>query len=573
MNFPVISLTIAAFALAREECNFSLELLVLQEATWTSNPNIGLLSDALHELWVRMQEEVREFSIGVSSFSDKPIPLSGYGDYGAWGEELGGELKGDYCYKGHASLSLAEAPILEALQLIDAELPSGFDAAGAQTDAMIYAALDADVGWSDPKLTHSPAGWPIVRILLLITNAPAHEPGDAVLNIDQFNEGRRYPSGYYEPSVGGFGSHSFVESPLINAGTDPNRLLYLEMADLFAISDAEEAGENVTMSYEEYMRILELIDVFGPYMFPGPSPHPGDASVSDCQKVDYPSMQQAAAVLRKRDILPFFLTSSAEALLQYQATVFPDFGGDIVVSPLDAETFIDTVFAGIQELAAPRCSATTPEPPSSETTIPTTSGPPDPETTMMSTSDPPDPETTMMSTLDPPNSETIIMSTLKASDPETTMLSTLESPNSETTMMSTLDPPDPETTMISTLEPPDSETTMILTVQPPVSIETTIPTQEPPGSQSSKWSTTRLEPWSRPAGLPQTTARKRAVNETVIVAGAGLLAGVVAIGVAFSRRNAATHTPAMPSVGDFAPEIEFGAERVPRDETVVLAFR
>eukprot|EP01057_Protomagalhaensia_wolfi_P006028 Protomagalhaensia_wolfi_Nauph_80__6027@NODE_82_length_3886_cov_618_197037_g63_i0_p1_GENE_NODE_82_length_3886_cov_618_197037_g63_i0NODE_82_length_3886_cov_618_197037_g63_i0_p1_ORF_typecomplete_len549_score135_28Integrin_beta/PF00362_18/2_5e16Integrin_beta/PF00362_18/5_1e05Mucin15/PF15672_5/0_32ApoL/PF05461_11/0_99_NODE_82_length_3886_cov_618_197037_g63_i0811727 len=377
----VFPLLCAAIVSGTDECNYALEILALQDGSHTFRDHVNQWVQHASELMEKLHDEFGEYKIGLAAFTDKPIPFSGYGNYGAFHE---GNSMLDYCYQMHVPLSTDIDQMKSGLQRLARNLGSGFDYPEGQLEAMLLAAYDLDVGFSPPEVTHDSAtGRPIARIMLMITDDEGHLPGDAAANIRSYNAVRSYPNGYSEPSRGGFGSHEFYSSYAIRTeGNNP--AMYAEMAALYAVLDAGEAGEGGGLTADQKARLQELIVHFGPEVFPEPEfpVHPGDNSVQDCTKTEYPSTTQVVEAMKAHNILPVFLVSGSYAedffTRQNNQYIVPS-GLVSSVASFSSATLFDDIVKAISEVVAKECLATTtPAPPVVTEEVTVASQPPSP---------------------------------------------------------------------------------------------------------------------------------------------------------------------------------------------------
>eukprot|EP01054_Gregarina_sp_Poly1_P007181 Gregarina_sp_Poly_1__7180@NODE_393_length_8957_cov_1164_871316_g322_i0_p3_GENE_NODE_393_length_8957_cov_1164_871316_g322_i0NODE_393_length_8957_cov_1164_871316_g322_i0_p3_ORF_typecomplete_len536_score87_08Integrin_beta/PF00362_18/1_7e14Integrin_beta/PF00362_18/0_46Mucin15/PF15672_5/0_0032VWA/PF00092_28/0_022VWA/PF00092_28/1_1e04Sporozoite_P67/PF05642_11/0_31DUF3482/PF11981_8/0_36PRCC/PF10253_9/6_5e03PRCC/PF10253_9/1_6Podoplanin/PF05808_11/20_NODE_393_length_8957_cov_1164_871316_g322_i0621669 len=361
MKFPTSFFSaFALLAAGEDECKYALEILALQDASNSFTSQVRQWATTAENLLARLSEEFGEYKIGLSSFTDKPIPYSGYGGFGGYSG-----ISFDYCYASQVPLTKDPAEMVAGLYDLMGTMGSGADIPEAQAEAMIYAALDDSVGWSAPEVTHSESGRPIARILMLITDVRSHEAGNARDNIAGWNWPRSYPNGYESNSTGGFGSHEFAGSPIVDVRSDENKAAYFEMADLFRKADAMEAGvSTVALTDNEIARLQELIDYFGPYPWPELEypVHPGDNSIPDCSKVEYPTLEVMAETLMSRNIVPVFMASDPTGLAfyeWYQTNSFAPMGWETVVTGFNADTLFDDMIAAVSKIVEQKCLTTT----------------------------------------------------------------------------------------------------------------------------------------------------------------------------------------------------------------------
>lgn len=341
------------------ECNYALELLALQDASDSFNHFIDQWKGTAAGLHEALLQHFGTFKMGLSAFTDKPIPFRGYGNYGDYQQ-----YNSDYCYESKVALDNNSERFVAGLN--DLMLSAGGDVPEDQFEAMIFAALDKKAGWSEPEVTHSEDGRPIVRIMMLITDAKAHEPADASLGIGKWNAPREYPNGFSAPSTGGFGSHAFYNEYAVNSFNSANAPLYTELADLFAIKDAHAAGKGPALTTEQESRLAELSKKFGPEVYPALAypQHPGDNSVLDCTKSEYPAFDQVTATLKSRGIFPIFILTdpNAESFYEWYASRM---NMTYAIATMEDEDLTSLIIKTISSIVDKICiapSTTTPSP-------------------------------------------------------------------------------------------------------------------------------------------------------------------------------------------------------------------
>eukprot|EP01054_Gregarina_sp_Poly1_P007184 Gregarina_sp_Poly_1__7183@NODE_393_length_8957_cov_1164_871316_g322_i0_p2_GENE_NODE_393_length_8957_cov_1164_871316_g322_i0NODE_393_length_8957_cov_1164_871316_g322_i0_p2_ORF_typecomplete_len555_score76_84Integrin_beta/PF00362_18/1_6e16Integrin_beta/PF00362_18/2e06VWA/PF00092_28/0_032VWA/PF00092_28/3_3e03_NODE_393_length_8957_cov_1164_871316_g322_i035485212 len=353
--FALSCVVLEASAKARaQDCNYALELLALQDGSTSFQSIIDKWIQTAQSLNQALLDEFGTYKLALSSFTDKPMPFRGYGKYGGWGSVVS-----DYCYKSHVPLGTDTNELVSALKYLSSHMGAGGDLPEGQFEAMLFAAMDKSVGWSDPSVTHSEDGRPIVRIILLITDARSHEPGQAAAAIVEWNVPRSYPNGYDKPSVGGFGSHQFADSYGVN-NMFGNKEIYLELADLYAKKDAFEAGQGAALTAEQKTRMDELIVMFGPEVYPDIEykEHPGDTSVMDCTKTEYPSFDHSVAAMKANNIFPIFLLANQDSYAFYEwyaATM----GLNYAIGTFDSENLHQTIVDAIGSIVDKICLAPT----------------------------------------------------------------------------------------------------------------------------------------------------------------------------------------------------------------------
>eukprot|EP01056_Protomagalhaensia_sp_Gyna25_P000832 Protomagalhaensia_sp_Gyna_25__831@NODE_13_length_8454_cov_77_233868_g9_i0_p1_GENE_NODE_13_length_8454_cov_77_233868_g9_i0NODE_13_length_8454_cov_77_233868_g9_i0_p1_ORF_typecomplete_len551_score74_98Integrin_beta/PF00362_18/3e13Integrin_beta/PF00362_18/2_5e06Mucin15/PF15672_5/0_00058VWA/PF00092_28/0_17DUF4536/PF15055_6/5_4e02DUF4536/PF15055_6/4_7e03DUF4536/PF15055_6/3_6_NODE_13_length_8454_cov_77_233868_g9_i067438395 len=349
---------------ATGECEFDLEILQIQDASGSFYQYIDNMKEATMNLTEALGARYPQFKFGVAGFIDKPIPFRGLGAYGGY------QGVSDWCYRLFTPLTTKPSAIEAGLTVLRSSMGSGGDAPENPLEAMIFGALDGEVGWSDPYAGGMSGGDNTVRMLLVVTDDRAHQPTEADDGTARgWNWPRDYPNGPTGRSSGGFGAHSFWISNQFAPGLE---LPYYEMSDLFAKFDHN------TLNMAEQETLLDYIDYFGPFPWPKVQPFPGDNSVADCATTEYPSLDQVAWILQERNVLPVFLVPSSKPSLQtYYTTLASKLGVLSVVAPMDSDTILENIVEAIDTMAEAVCRApsTTPHPPpttSSTTTTTTT---------------------------------------------------------------------------------------------------------------------------------------------------------------------------------------------------------
>eukprot|EP01053_Blabericola_migrator_P000649 Blabericola_migrator_1__648@NODE_115_length_13846_cov_473_148632_g103_i0_p2_GENE_NODE_115_length_13846_cov_473_148632_g103_i0NODE_115_length_13846_cov_473_148632_g103_i0_p2_ORF_typecomplete_len522_score77_27Integrin_beta/PF00362_18/1_2e14Integrin_beta/PF00362_18/7_1e05VWA_2/PF13519_6/0_18PII/PF00543_22/6_4e02PII/PF00543_22/4_1PII/PF00543_22/1_7e04_NODE_115_length_13846_cov_473_148632_g103_i025704135 len=357
-------LVTAAASVADASCEFSLEVLQIQDASGSFANYITAMETVTVDLTNALRAKYADFRFGVAGFIDKPLPFRGLGNY------AGSKYYADWCYQLFTPLTDNEADIKKALAELHRNMGSGGDLPENPLEAMIFGALDSMAGWSDPytedgmtKVSNT------VRLLLVVTDDKAHQPTDASDGTARgWNWPRSYPAGELGDSTGGFGAHSFKTSNLFTSADTAN---YYVMCDLFSKYD------HGTITDEEQAELLDWIEYFGPYPWPALKPFPGDNSEPDCALTEYPSIEQVAWVLKERNILPVFLVPRGSTVLhEYYVDLVRQMGIMGVVAPMDLDTVLENIVEAIETLTQAVCSAPTttphPKPTSTSTTSTTT---------------------------------------------------------------------------------------------------------------------------------------------------------------------------------------------------------
>ncbi|KAH0476828.1 MAG: hypothetical protein KVP17_001891 [Porospora cf. gigantea B] len=153
-----------------DECRPEVRLVHVQDAT------DGVLVQNLREnkvvesLLKSLKSDYGELQYGLSTFADKPGPLTGFGmGYSVWEPEWNGGIVTDKCYTNQLPMHSAGTST-EIWK--DFVVSGGKDAEENQLDALARAAVDPE-HWPD-NATHNDEGQPIARLALMVTDGFAH---------------------------------------------------------------------------------------------------------------------------------------------------------------------------------------------------------------------------------------------------------------------------------------------------------------------------------------------------------------------------------------------------------------
>eukprot|EP01054_Gregarina_sp_Poly1_P007261 Gregarina_sp_Poly_1__7260@NODE_399_length_8918_cov_1168_676534_g322_i1_p4_GENE_NODE_399_length_8918_cov_1168_676534_g322_i1NODE_399_length_8918_cov_1168_676534_g322_i1_p4_ORF_typecomplete_len449_score52_17Integrin_beta/PF00362_18/2_7e11Integrin_beta/PF00362_18/0_0032WXG100/PF06013_12/23WXG100/PF06013_12/26_NODE_399_length_8918_cov_1168_676534_g322_i121063452 len=265
-----------------------------------------------------------EASVGIASFSDKPIPFSGQGKYGNFQD-----APNDYCYEKHLALTTNVSTVPAVLSELAQRMEGGMDSLQGQLEALIFSVFDASLGWNSIQDSR--------KYVLMVTANEMHRPRDAWSSRNNWSWKRIYSHGYDKPSTGGFGADGFPDLGSIRIANDQDKADYAELASYFHIIDgfaAHAPGFEQNITIEQKQRLMELVEKFGPYPYVELKypEHPGDNSVADCVLTEYPTMQQAGLALGSASVFPVFLVTPN--VYNYYSNELPQLGIDSVVVEL-----------------------------------------------------------------------------------------------------------------------------------------------------------------------------------------------------------------------------------------------
>eukprot|EP01053_Blabericola_migrator_P001963 Blabericola_migrator_1__1962@NODE_1535_length_4328_cov_343_829148_g1009_i0_p1_GENE_NODE_1535_length_4328_cov_343_829148_g1009_i0NODE_1535_length_4328_cov_343_829148_g1009_i0_p1_ORF_typecomplete_len489_score79_50Integrin_beta/PF00362_18/1_2e08Integrin_beta/PF00362_18/0_96_NODE_1535_length_4328_cov_343_829148_g1009_i024653931 len=283
-----------AIASGDDTCLSSLEILHLQDTTGSFQQWLGVIKNYTDLLVAELEETFGEFKYAVAGFGDKPIPGRGWGDYSNfWGV--------DYCYQRATPLTTDSREITRGIEYLIENPTAGGDLPENPLEALIYGALDPNLGWS--TATHSASGRPIRKIIMIVTDDLLQEAPNAAESISNYNAPRVWNEDLTW-STGGFGSFAYLNSnPPILTGDNHND--YLELAELYKYVD-----NDLEMTDAQRGRYADLVSTYGPASWPEPIAHPGDNSLP-CVDTEYPTLEQTAKVIKEQNVLPILLLQRA----------------------------------------------------------------------------------------------------------------------------------------------------------------------------------------------------------------------------------------------------------------------
>jgi len=381
MKFSKVAVVASAATVpvSAEDCIYSLQVLQLQDASASFQDDVMSMEAVAGQLIGNITTKYPGSKYGLASFIDKPVVGHGYGSYGGFQE-----YTPDYCFKSHLDFTTDVPALQSALSALASTVGSGFDNQENQFEALLYAAQDPSVSWAPPDQTHDEAtGRPLVRLVIMITDAPPHLEGDYAANtLNNWDWPRSYsPNTIDGVSIGGFGADAYQQNfSLINAHKTDD---YNELAALF-----HKVDFGVDFTADEQSRYDTLMTELGPYPWPDfVTPHPGTIG-QDCAFVEYPSVETVGYFLRAHNIFPVFLvanpvndayTASACPKLGYDGydaaqlkecivTMYKNYLGDFqttgYVGTLDdgSADIVSVVMAAISDVVDDVCVGSTPAP-------------------------------------------------------------------------------------------------------------------------------------------------------------------------------------------------------------------
>eukprot|EP01069_Polyplicarium_translucidae_P008219 Polyplicarium_translucidae@DN3199_c0_g1_i1.p1 len=144
------------------ECPFGLDVVFVQDLTHSYRDDLPNLRIQMPAFATAIEASHPDSRVGVVAFRDHPVERLGWPGF-------------DYC--GVISQALTDDETLLADAYNDMSAAGGYDFPEAQLQAVHFALRSPDVGWR-PKGSRTSAGFPIYRVLVLVTDAPYHVAGD-----------------------------------------------------------------------------------------------------------------------------------------------------------------------------------------------------------------------------------------------------------------------------------------------------------------------------------------------------------------------------------------------------------
>lgn len=284
-----------------EECKVeTFDVFLVQDTSQTFQSDLNAAVKLMEDWILSIQDDYEGSRFGYGTFTDKPIPLSGFGPYGGWQNV---KMQYDWCFEMEQKLVDDKDTFVASLKKVWKKKGSGFDLLESQFEALLRAAMSVDAGWDDERPEINPNTH--VRVIVLITDASSHLNGDAADNIAKYN----LPITLADPATlttdGGWGSHAFSNTDMVNYMKEKS---YKKLADLIA-KETFGTGE---LTEKEEQEMNKQAEYFKPSVYPSVVPHPGDDSLR-CEETEYPSPEQVAGVLTGRAIVPVILVINGDA--------------------------------------------------------------------------------------------------------------------------------------------------------------------------------------------------------------------------------------------------------------------
>lgn len=287
-----------------QKCKVKFEVQHLQDLSSSFRTMIDSRQQLVEEFTDQLTGLYPGSGYGWSTFSDKPLPYMGYGDYA----DMNGSILHDHCYKNTYPLSSGD--LGELINLDNLHVLGGYDHMENNMGASVAGVLDNEVGWTEDVVVDGTIN---VRVQFIFVDAIPHVGESdipnlrmsAQSNIDFWNEDflsssvrDQYVFSFGECAVGGA---VWTEGSLLRAKYDAT-----------------------TLTAPEETRFDEIVDLCGPFPIDDMLPfdlaqysevyrEPGvPENVKDqlCKTMEYPSWSEWAEFYNSdpKMVLPVFIT-------------------------------------------------------------------------------------------------------------------------------------------------------------------------------------------------------------------------------------------------------------------------
>lgn len=353
---------------AENKCNYAVELMIAQDDSRSFDPYIEALADTTHKLIEEMTATYKNFKFGFSTFVDKPLPGRAYGVYGNWYERN----DPDWCYKLEVPLGTDADRLQQAMNDAAFYYGGGQDQKENPLEGLIYAAVDPQIGWTDPSVTWVADDQPVVRLALVVTDNAPHKVGDAQTAVDHWNSPRVFPEDG-SMSYGGFASEALIGEGQIWLGDlDEKKPEYMRLVNMYKKVD-QEGLKSLTAEEKEDFDFLN--EKYGPTHYEDVVAHPGDMS-RDCITTEYPSPKTVAKTLKRQKINPIFLLATndepcdvnsdtpwGECLVKFYENLVDEMDVYSAVTTITTDNLYEQIVATVNGLTAYLCEVTPPPSP------------------------------------------------------------------------------------------------------------------------------------------------------------------------------------------------------------------
>eukprot|EP01054_Gregarina_sp_Poly1_P006292 Gregarina_sp_Poly_1__6291@NODE_333_length_9463_cov_335_720094_g281_i0_p5_GENE_NODE_333_length_9463_cov_335_720094_g281_i0NODE_333_length_9463_cov_335_720094_g281_i0_p5_ORF_typecomplete_len268_score40_75Integrin_beta/PF00362_18/4_5e18VWA/PF00092_28/4_1e05VWA_2/PF13519_6/0_082_NODE_333_length_9463_cov_335_720094_g281_i067547557 len=161
------------------ECSVtSFDVFLVQDTTETFQSDLNSAVKLMEDWILSIQDEYEGSRFGYGTFTDKPIPLSGFGKYGGWQHVA---MQYDWCFNVDQPLVADKDTFTASLRKVWKKKGSGFDFLESQLEALLRAVTSTNSGWEEVNPNTR------ARVVVLITDSSSHLNGDGAENIAKYN--------------------------------------------------------------------------------------------------------------------------------------------------------------------------------------------------------------------------------------------------------------------------------------------------------------------------------------------------------------------------------------------------
>ncbi|KAH0475061.1 MAG: hypothetical protein KVP17_000038 [Porospora cf. gigantea B] len=278
-----------------KNCDVRFELAINQDVSGSFSSVLTQFQQKIDTLVSDVTSLYPGSRVGFSTFTDKPIPISGFGEHG----DYPSRYYRDHCYKLRSPLTADSSSMFEAIS--DVKISGGGDYFENLLGSLVSVGRDAEWGFTKGLTGGYDDDTAMIRVVLSTTDALPHVAGDAKRNVQKWNVG--------------WGTQDFEESWTLHYGAcKKGGPAYGELVNL---RSKYEAG---SLSGTEADRFDALRGQCGPWEFSNDFlPHGGVVDSPDnCLTHEYPTVADATDAVKQIDaVVPVMITPSANAGLSF----------------------------------------------------------------------------------------------------------------------------------------------------------------------------------------------------------------------------------------------------------------
>ena len=276
-------------------CKVQFELAINQDVSGSFASVVKQFRDNMHGLMGEVSTKFPGSRIGFSSFTDKPVPISGFGDHGGYPKSY----YRDHCYKLRSPLTSDADALSHAMN--DVNISGGGDYRENILGSLVSIANDPTWGFSTGLSGGDSDQTAMIRVVLSTTDALPHTAGDAKRNIQDWNEN--------------WGTDHFHDAWTLHYG--PCRKGSDTYKELLVLRAKHEAG---TLKGADSERFDEIVAACGPWPFFGDLTDHGSVvdTPDNCLRHEYPTVEETMTAMKSMEaMVPVVVTPSANAGFDY----------------------------------------------------------------------------------------------------------------------------------------------------------------------------------------------------------------------------------------------------------------